>query len=537
MAGSDQELEQVRQLLDQLQAHAPQLLRDKADRYRQIARTAHLEVPDTLLAKAWRWTQYASDWLRFEQPGIGTGLAAGIPDYPWFFGCDQTYSVRGLVAAGMPELARDILLTLLDLSEKTNGNGRIIHEASTNGAVFNPGNLNETPHFISACWDYFTWTADSAFLAKAWPYCRQGLSWLEQQDRDGNGYPDGHGMMEIRGMDAEMIDVMAYTAEAYLAAAKMATWFEQPDLAQQYRARGEQLRQKINTEWWVAAAKSFADFRAEAPRATQLLRDALVRADTLNKPWSVAELRQVNISPEPGIRPYAFYQNWVVNTPLETGLADSSLALEALETARRYTNPFGSYVTGIDRKAEQENPDGFAALKSKESFNYTGAVMTLPTGVQAISEARYGRVDTAYDYLQRLLRSFSYAAPGSMYEVSPDYGMLVQAWNVYALARPVVVHFLGIQPQAHHKTVRLQPQLPTTWPTAAIYDLPVGEARLTLQIKDREWTAELSEPGWTIEWIIPNDRLLAGYEGTVEHINGQRLLRSRQTTSFISFKP
>jgi len=500
-------------VLQKLLAEATGLLAERIDRYRSIAASAQIDIPDPALEEAYRWTKYNTDWLRFEIPGRGTGIAAGIPDYPWWFGCDQTYTVRGLLPAGMPGVAHDVLETLLELSDSTNGNGRIIHEASTNGAVYNRGNLNETPHFIATCWEYFIWTADTTFLAKAYPYCQKGIAWLEEQDKDNNGYPDGHGMMEIRGMDAEMIDVIAYTAEAYAAMSQIGKVMGDLDLAVDWERRARNITQQIEDDWWVASAKSYADFRSSPAKAQELLNDAKVRADTLDKPWSVRDLEAVNIGTGTAALPYAFYHNWVVNTPLEIALADTARAVQALQTARKYINPFGTYVTGIDRKAERQDPDGFASLKSEETFNYTGAVMTLPTGVQAIAEAQYGRIDTAYDYLQRLIRSFSYAAPGSMYEVSPDYGMLVQAWNIYALARPLIVHFLGIQPQAHERTIRIHPQLPTEWDQAGIMDLPVGQNVLTLGLRDREWTASLSKPGWTIEWILPPNVLEVSVNG------------------------
>ena len=60
--------------------------------------------------------------------------------------------------------------------------------------------------------------------------------------------------------------------------------------------------------------------------------------------------------------------------------------------------------------------------------------MTLPTGVAAVAENNYGRPDKALDYLHRMSRSWGYAHPGSMYEGSPDCGMMCQAWNIYSFA-------------------------------------------------------------------------------------------------------
>ena len=103
------------------------------------------------------------------------------------------------------------------------------------------------------------------------------------------------------------------------------------------------------------------------------------------------------------------------------------------------------YVTGIDKNEKRDMQEySYAASVGKNDFTYTGTVMTLPTAVQIIAENNYGRPDEAYDLLKKVNKTFGYALPGSMYEVSPDYGMMTQAWNVYAYGEPIVKQFFGI---------------------------------------------------------------------------------------------
>ena len=134
---------------------------------------------------------------------------------------------------------------------------------------------------------------------------------------------------------------------------------------------------------------------------------------------------------------------------MEMGIADDDKAQKALKTAEKFVNPFGVFVTGIDRDDSAGSDDG--SFKGSKIFSYTGAVMTLPTGVQVVAENNYGNPDKALNYLKRMTRTFSYALPGSMYEVSPDYGMMTQAWNIYSFAVPIVQQHFGIQPQAQNK--------------------------------------------------------------------------------------
>jgi len=522
LAGSSKSLEEAQNTYLKTKTQVIQLIEEKAQKFQNLKNRSQVNLPDSKIQEAFTWTKYASEWLHFEVPGVAGGIAAGIPDYPWWFGCDQTYSARGLVHAGMPELAKRALESLVYFSEKNNGTGQVVHEVSTNGAVYNPGNINETPHFIASLWEYFQWTGDEELLRKAWPMVKKGLNWLESKDLDNNGYPDGHGMMEIQGMDAEMIDVIAYTQEAYAAAAQIALFLGEPLLYQDFQKKAEILQKKINTEWWVDHENSFADFRASRKKASSLLDAAIVRADTLNKPWSVKDLQAAKDALNTGnsntLEPYAFYHNWVVNTPLETGAADSSKALLALRTAKRFTNPYGVYVTGIDRKKAAQDLAAFAALKAKEDFNYTGAVMTLPTGVQAIAACQYGQMDDALDYLQRMARSFSYAAPGSMYEVSPDYGMLVQAWNIYALAKPIVGFFFGIQPEAQHQRINLRPQLPSDWQNASISQLPIGDNLLSMEIQGNRYKIK-QRKDWELRFYVPKGTQSVQLNGVIVAIN------------------
>ncbi len=136
--------------------------------------------------------------------------------------------------------------------------------------------------------------------------------------------------------------------------------------------------------------------------------------------------------------------------------------------------------------------------------------MTLPTGVQAVAENNYGRPDKALDYLRRMTRSFSYALPGSMYEVSPDYGMIVQAWNIYAFAIPVIQQFFGILPNAAGKNVVFRPQMPSEWGDAKLENVKVAENTVSVGYKKTNTVTRITlqqlVSGWTMELQLPKDQ-------------------------------
>ncbi|AUD05173.1 alpha-L-rhamnosidase-related protein [Spirosoma pollinicola] len=510
IAGSYKSAELANRTFSDVQKNAYTYLASKKSRYATIDQMASVHIPDKKLEQAFRWVKYNSDWLIREVPEIGRGMSAGLPDYPWWFGADGCYTLSGLITTGNRQLVYDSVDLLNKISEKENGNGRIIHEVSTNGAVFNPGNLNEVPQFASMIAEVYRWTGDKGFLQKYFPTVKKGMTWLlAENDKDKNLLPDGFGMMEIHGMNSEMIDVAVYTQKAFANAAYMASELGDKTLAMNYQEKASTLKTKINTDFWVPESGSYADFIGTKAEALQLVDGAIIRADTLHKPWAVAELKatqqKLRLLPEGTKKGFVLHHNWVVNTPMETGVADPEKADIALQTASKFTNPFGVFVTGIDRDESAGNDEGSFTL-NKKVFTYTGAVMTLPTGVATIGENQYGHPDKALGYLKRMTKTFSYALPGSIYEVSPDYGMVTQAWNMYSYAVPIIKQFFGIQPEASRKLITVHPQMPSDWDKASVEKVTVGDNLLSMDYAKAGQQLTLSitqkKPEWTVKLVF-----------------------------------
>lgn len=505
IAGSYKSREEALKEYKNLSSNPASLLKQKRDRYKDLANRSKLTIPDKELEKTFEWLKYNCDWLVRDVPEIGTGIMAGIPDYPWWFGVDSEYALKGYMAIGQEETVYRTIELLDSISNATNGNGRIVHEVSTNGYVFNKGNINETPQFASLIWEVYRWNGDMDFLVKYFPTVEKGLDWLmTENDTDENLFPEGFGMMEIHGLDSEMIDVASYTQRAFEDASKMASALKKNELAERYSTLAEVLKEKINKSFWSEEFASYADFIGTDKQALHLIDDAIVRADTLNKPWAVEELKatrdMIAQNPSSASRPFVVHHNWVVNTPMEMGIADPDKALAALQTAEKFVNPFGVFVTGIDRDASAGSDDG--SFQGSKVFSYTGAVMTLPTGVQVVAENNYERPNSALNYLERMTRTFSYALPGSMYEVSPDYGMMTQAWNIYSFAVPIVQQFFGIQPDAAQKEIRIHPRMPEKWDEASLENVRVAENEISVYYHrtatELHIKVEQTSPGWKL---------------------------------------
>lgn len=518
-SGSYQSREIALQEYEDIHSNYLELAENKRIRYAALAEQSKLTIDDKNLQQTFEWLKYNCDWLVRTIPEIGTGIGAGIPDYPWFFGVDSEYALKGYMAVGQENTVNKTIKLLDSVSMALNGNGKIIHEMSTNGVVFNPGNINETPQFVSLIWEIYQWNGNQEFLRNYYPTIEKGLKWLlEANDENKNLFPDGFGMMEIHGLDSEMIDVAVYTQRAFLDASKIASELNKNDDAQKFSELAQTLKENINADFWAEEYNSFADFLGTNQQALHLIEDALVRADTLDKPWAIEELqatrKQIVANPKLGLKPFVLHHNWVVNTPMEMAIADSSKAIKALNTAKKFTNPFGVFVTGIDRDESAGSNDG--AYEAPPIFTYTGAVMTLPTGVQAVAENNYGRPDEALDYLNRMTRSFSYALPGSMYEVSPDFGMMTQAWNIYAFAIPIVQQFFGVQPRAQIRTVSIKPQMPSAWENASLENIKVADNEISVYYKNVDNHLEIevkqTKDNWTIQLELPRNSYLVSGE-------------------------
>jgi hypothetical protein len=524
IAGSYQSEDALRANYDLLKTQGQALLEKKMERFKKISEASHLTIPDKEVERMYGWLKYNTDWLTRNVPEQGRGLSAGLPDYPWWFGADATYALQGVLVTGDHQLAKSTILLLHQLSKKTNSNGRIVHEVSTNGSVYNAGNVNETAQFITLVNTYYAWTGDKELVSQLFPDLKKGIEWLlREKDPDGNRYPNGSGMMEIPGLESEleMIDVAVYTQQAVASAASLATSLGDITTASEYQKIADELKVKIDTEWWQPKENSFGDFRGTVAEAIPVLNAALIRSDTLGKTWAVEELKTTKKNMAGylvGKRiPHVIYHNWVVNTPMETGIADSVKARAALKKAKTYENAFGAFVTGIDRTEEADS----VVLKSRTKiFSYTGAVMTLPTSVLAVGAARYAGADEALHYVKKLQQSFSYALPGSMYEVSPDFGMMTQAWNIYGVAVPLVNYIFGIQPKAFDKSAYLSPQLPVSWKDASIENVKIGanSLSLTINLKNdyKEYHIIQTIPDWNIfidvkkaKRILVNDKEVA----------------------------
>jgi glycogen debranching enzyme len=121
LAGGDGALDAIVHNFQHVCEHADDLHQAKHSRYTNMVSRSDIDIPDTGLQRTWDWMKCTYDWLIRDVPGVGRGLGAGLPDYPWWFGCDNTYALLGCLALGQHETAIETLDLIRHLSVTANG--------------------------------------------------------------------------------------------------------------------------------------------------------------------------------------------------------------------------------------------------------------------------------------------------------------------------------------------------------------------------------------------------------------------------------
>jgi hypothetical protein len=508
ISGSDHNREEIIKNIALAKRGLPRLFIAKKQRYNQLGKNASIQIPDKRIMEAYQWGKYSSDWLVRDVPSMGRAMSAGLPDYPWFFSNDQASTFDALLGTIRPDLFYSSWKMLKESSYKANGeNGRIIHEVSTNGSVYDKGRMEESQWYIITAWNIFRWTGNISFLKDNYEHGKKVWKWLQEHDTDHNGYIEGYGGAEIEGLNSEMLDVQVATAVFLESIADIASVLNDADAEKIYHQKARQLRDNINRDWWVPTEKRYGDFISSKEKAISVIDSALSkRVDPARNAWAQKKLTELKASIQNGSYPYkayVVYYNAGAN-PLEAGLADTTKAAEILKGIGFFTNKYGLYISGIERPDDIRVDEG--TFHHDKEFNYNRAVMPAATGSLAIIASRYGSPDTALYYMHMLLNSFSFATPGTTYEVSPDYGMFVQAWNIRGINIPLIHYFFGIDPIAYKKEINFRPDFPVAWANASIQDVIIGDNRFSVDYRKsgetKEYTVKMTKPLWTVKLYV-----------------------------------
>ena len=101
LTGSAQTAQQAQERLALL-ASGKDFRAEKQARYDALLSQSRLEVPDEHFRQVWDWVKVNTDWLIVDSAPYGRALSAGMPEYPWWFGCDNCYACWPWASTGWP---------------------------------------------------------------------------------------------------------------------------------------------------------------------------------------------------------------------------------------------------------------------------------------------------------------------------------------------------------------------------------------------------------------------------------------------------
>ncbi|MFC0627980.1 glycogen debranching protein [Kribbella deserti] len=413
---------------------------------------------------------------------------AGFPDYPWLFATDGEYTAYAAVAAGQFATVRDHLRALRDISDQVNRrSGKVVHEVMPTGDVYfgsnqSAGNTDETVKFPSVVALLWRWTGDDRFRDEMYDFSVRNLRYVYRElDDDKDGWPEGLANVERSGMGAEKLDSTVYLARGLRDLADLASSRRDKAVERWATAKAEEVERRFESQWWIAAAKGYADSIDDPANP------ANDNVPIFQRHWTGVTPMEVELT-RPG-RPLG---------PLasaEHGL----IALEQRETPC-YTGEFGLFHTGSGPTSDPAGNAGpscdpvVSAVKSERS------IFSLNTSIMAVAEGNFGRLGPQRRYTTGNARiqldPRVWETPGAMPEIAPspdfianidrpfyDRSMNLQAWGTYGVLWPVVHQHLGVSPSLGRHQLAVVPQLPPGQREVAASNIRLGRGSIDVSAR------------------------------------------------------
>lgn len=515
LAFSEHSREEALRTLEALEQGKETLLKEKQEIYEEIDRTAVLTLPGKpVWEEMYRWSKYINDWIIRKVDGIGSGAVAGYAEFPWWFGNDTNYIVPALLMQGEYEICKSTLRLIKERSIACNGNGRVVHEISSNGQVYYEGMTTETPQFADTVWTVYQWSGDREFLEEMYDFCVSGMEWIESICED--GLPRGYGITEIAGMDCFCCDTALLAIRGFEILSFMSAALGKEDKAGEYAKKQQDTWEIFQREFYLPQYGIYGDMAAYK-------EEIIPRAET----WKYT-LRSFPITEEEKIMgessckkdksPEDAQEKERLKKRME-GVVEEAQKME--EGTRKAFYLFGGHHSTIAMELgylmAQEGAAVFQAL-SKLWQKDNAAVenrMPIGSGREIMGFANVGNLDGILENIRWVAEGFGKGMPGATNEIYPEKGCFVQAWNSLSTMWPYAYAMFGIRPDADRKSVRLEPCLGEAVNGMTLTNLKIGgegfdfsyecaggEDRIRVKRPSKEWTVELAETGKHVILIV-----------------------------------
>lgn len=474
LAFSEHSKEEAVKTLLKLEEKKEVFLQAKQSFYEELDKTAVLTLPGKpVWEEMYRWTKYINDWIVRDVDGIGKGVVAGYAEFPWWFGNDTNYIVPALLMQGDYESCKSTLRLVKERSIAYNGNGRVVHEISSNGQVYYEGMTTETPQFADTVWAVYQWSGDKAFLEEMYDFCVQGMDWIEGMCEE--GLPRGYGITEIAGLDCFCCDVALLVIRGFEILSQMSKVLGKEEAAVNYAKKQQESWDIFQKEFYLPEYGIYGDMAA--------YKDEIIsRAET----WKYT-LRSFPITEEEEIMgessckkdksPEDAAEKARLKKRME-GVVEEAKKMRDGERKAFYL--FGGHHSTIAMELGYlKGEAGAAVFDALEKLHQkdNAAVenkMPIGGGRENMAFANIGNLQGILNNIEWIAEGFSKVMPGATNEIYPEMGCFVQAWNSLSTMWPYANGMFGIRPEANRKEITLEPCLGEAVNGLTLTNLKIG---------------------------------------------------------------
>jgi len=462
----------VAQMQQRLMAQAralPEAYRKTQDYYDHFfdhQLTAH--TPDARFDAALRWAVLAIDKSRVrtdDEVGLAgawyPSFDSNRPGFGWFFGRDTLWTLYAVNSYGDRKLARQALEFI---ARRQRNDGKIMHEYAQTAATLTGSmewsqldymyaSADATPLFVLAMEDYVRTTGDVDFLRSHWEQVKKAYAFTRAHETNGV-YDNSQGTGWVEAWPPKMPHL-----ELYLAALDRAS-----------NAAVAELAQMLGDDALARSATAQAAHIADA----------------------IAKYRQSN-----GL--YAFSRN-------SDGSYDSTQTIfpSVAVWGAGWTLPEPGPMLTLWASHHFDTDWGARSVSDTESVfdpisYHQGSVWPLFTGWASMAQYRAGRPLAGYAALMRNMDLTWEQDPGSVTEVIS--GMFYQPlprscshqlWSSAMVVSPAIRGLFGVQADAIHRTLLVEPHLPATWDSAELNNVRIGGDLFSIAMKREQGSLQIT---------------------------------------------
>jgi len=414
-----------------------------------LNKTTALETDDPELNSAFKLGKLSLFYLILRHPELGSGIMAGLPRFPTFWGRDLGWTLQAMINISEWDIVRESLENVLNRMRDGEipmiiGGRGFLHSTSY-------GSADATLYYPWLIREYVMGSGDRQFLEKWYPKVVEMVEWGFGRDSDGDGLldhgpsttgflpvPDTTWMDHIdRGKSA--IEVQALWVKALESASDLAELVGDGDRSKSWREKASELKSIIVKRYWNPVEEYFYD---------------TIRPSG---------------EPDPSVRPNAL-------VPIMLGYVDRERALKALSRASKpdMTTPWGvRTLSSLDPKYD---PKAY----------HDGCVWPLVTGWAAAANLRYGRIEEAFNLIkimagQILNEAGMYAELYRGDREESFNACILQAWSIASYINSLF-GLLGMERNALERSLKISPRIPGELTNITLKRIRLGDSNLTITI-------------------------------------------------------